>query len=84
MLMVLFASEFEVVKLVASTICEWNPVMDLQPVGSTADHAGPIALVNEGSESSPFPAALDLAPGFPAALLVALARTVWAWAWCAP
>ena len=51
MLMVLFASQFEVVKLVGSTISEWNPMVNLQPVGSAADDAGLVALVDEGSES---------------------------------
>ena len=45
-------------------------MVDLQPVGCAADHAGPVALVDEGSEPAPFPAAPDLPSLLPGALPV--------------
>jgi hypothetical protein len=50
------ASELQVVKLVGSTVSEWDPMVNLQAIDSAADHAGPVALVDEGSEPAPRPA----------------------------
>jgi hypothetical protein len=67
MLMVLLASQLEVVKLVSSTVSEWDPMVNLQAFGSAADHAGLVTLVDEGSESAPVPAAPDFPSLFPGA-----------------
>ena len=68
MYMVGAASQLKVVQCVRSAVGEWDPVVNLEAVGSAADHAGLVALVDEGSESAPVPAAPDLPPLFPGAL----------------
>jgi hypothetical protein len=54
-------------------------MVDLQAVGFAADHAGSVALVDEGSESAPFPAAPDLSSLLPGVLLVAFPPAPPAW-----
>jgi hypothetical protein len=70
MLVVLLASQLEVVKLVGSTVSEWDPMVDLQAFGSAADHAGLVALVDEASEPAPVPVAPDLSSLLPGPLPV--------------
>jgi hypothetical protein len=43
---VVSASELQVVERVGSTVCEWNPMVNLQPVGAAADDAGSVAAVD--------------------------------------
>jgi Putative Ig domain len=38
------------VELVGSIVSEWDPMVNLQPIASAADHAGPVAFMDEGSE----------------------------------
>jgi hypothetical protein len=45
-------------------------MVDLQPFGSAADHAGLVPLVDEDSESAPVPAAPDLSSLLPGPLPV--------------
>jgi hypothetical protein len=45
-------------------------MVNLQAIGAAADHAGLVPLVDEGSESAPFPTAPDLPSLFPGMLPV--------------
>jgi hypothetical protein len=45
-------------------------MVDLQAFGAAADHAGLVALVDEGSEPAPVPTAPDLSSLFPGTLPV--------------
>jgi hypothetical protein len=45
-------------------------MVNLQPVGAAADHAGLVALVDEGSEPAPVPTAPDPSSLFPGTLPV--------------
>jgi hypothetical protein len=56
-------------------------MVDLQAVGSAADRAGLVALVDEGSKPAPFPAAPDLPSLFPGALPVAFLTATGASSW---
>jgi hypothetical protein len=70
MCVVRLASQLEVGELVGSAFCDRDAMVDLQAFGAAADNADSVAVVHEGSDASPFPAAPDLPPLVPRSLPV--------------